>query len=176
MVETPDPTVTVSLSGGAQTQAAAESFAISFLQLQEFSGQERDQNALLDAVASREMSDDVRQYLADDYQAQVLMGGTRNVDPSLPTLIRSEVHGPAAKPTEVVVEVAGFNSVPEGEGSKYFAGGEQATVVWESGAWKVLTWANFSLPHEPGGPRPTTPPSAKDLASYVDGQGWRRLS
>jgi hypothetical protein len=168
MVAVPSVEEVMRLSAGGRTRADAEEFAVSFAQLQVDATRKRDQQALVDRLASSEMDPDMRWFVLGDYQAQRNMGTRRRFDPSGDAWMRSEPIGGAGDGldrvnVEVIAVLTGF------PGADPFVGWSRARVdvVWEGQAWKVIHYALSSF-----GPFDV---EGKRMAGHLKGPGWRRL-
>ena len=167
MVEDPALGHTAELADSAQTRTDAESFALSFAQLQLDTREGRDQAAAVDALASGQLPALVRQFLLEDFADQRAIGTLSHYDPEGEAWLRSQVIGDPAAPERVNVQVAavivaepldiwGWNTT-------------RVDVVWEDGAWRVADYASSVL----GPVNPDQQP--KPLKAFLEGDAWRQV-
>jgi hypothetical protein len=168
MVAVPSVEETVRLSSAGRTRADAEDFAVSFAQLQSDATRDRDQQALVDRLASSQMDPHMRFFVRGDYLGQREMRTRRHFDPSSEAWMRSEPIDSASALERVNVEiVAVYNGHLPGFDPVVGWCRARVDVVWEGGAWKVIHYAASTF-----GPLDV---EGEEMADYLRGPGWRRL-
>lgn len=167
MVENPTTAITRELSEAGPSRTDAESFALSFAQLQTDTRSPRDQPGMIDELVSGDVPSQLREFLLFDYETQRSLGTARYYDPEEEAWLRSEALGvDEAAPTRVNVELAG---VLRSDPLKLRSGNKtRVDVIWEDDAWHVIDYSSFIFELTQGnGPG--------SLSDHLDGPGWRQV-
>ena len=167
MVESPDPAQTADLATGRQTRTEAETFALSFAQLQFDTREDRDQAAIIDQLASDLLPSAVREFLIEDFHGQREVGTQRHYDPGAEAWLRSQVLGDPAVPDRVNVEVAGvIISEPLDFLGWYIT---RVDAVWEDDAWRVADYSSGAF-------GPVNPDEqSRAMEDFLTGGAWRQV-
>lgn len=170
--ETPEPLAlradldaAVAARSGTRVRVSAESFAVQVAQVLIDVRHGVSGNEVLARIASDDLPDEVRRYLAQDVDSIQQSRLERHLDPAAGAWIRSRLVGPADAPIRVETELAAVMvSEPIGFRKWYRT---RYDVVWEDGRWSLIGFSDGSF-----GPKtaPLTPAERRD---FLPGPGWR---
>lgn len=166
MAATPTARDTQGLAQAGRDRISAESFAVSFAQLQTETRLTRDQDRFLAEVTSTQLDPAIYAFLQRDYEQQRTLGSQRGYDPESAGWVRSEVVGSENEPTRVNVEVAATATTALVDIAVWNR--TRVDVVWEDGAWRVIDYSSGLTPEQPTDEN-------SEIRAALTGAGWREF-